>query len=537
MISHKILLVLEKNHSDELSPYLESKGFEISSNTDSGEKALRSIEQNQPDIVLIDTGIKGEIDGFETSKIISKDWRIPVIFLSDSPRRSLIDRAKQSMPYGFIPKNYSNEDIALQIEFALNRYNAEPDDANRSAEVNSDGEMFHSIVNASRDAIFFMNRHGIIYFWNDAATEIFGYPRNDAVGKDFIELIVEDNYKHDFREGLRAWKYKDDFSMFESVLELYAKRQNGYIFPIELVLSPIEINHCWHACGFAKDVTIRLEADEEMHKLFEELQVTKDLTEQNASEMIELNAKLTESEEHLQELNASKDRFFSIISHDLRGPFQGLLAYSEILSSDTENLSEEEIKEFAGALNQSAQSVFKLLENLLHWSRIQRGVIEYDPQDIQFKLVSDMNIDLFMTRADQKKLKLTSNVPEDICVFGDVNMLNTVVRNLLSNAVKFTTEGDEIGIKAIKSDNGEILISVYDTGVGMSRDVIEKLFRIDQHHTTPGTDNEVGTGLGLILCKDLVEKNKGTISVESEEGKGTSFTFSMPKGNTDNLAL
>ncbi len=537
MNSPKILFVQKDFLSNGLIPFLESKGFEIIDNVDSSNKALKSIKKNQPDIILIDINIKGEIDGIETADRIRKDWGIPVVFLSNSTGQSLIDRAKQSKPYGFITKKFSDEEIAIQIEFALNIHRSELDRIESNEEIKSGTEMFRSIVNASRDAIFFIDRQGVISFWNNAATKVFGYSENEVIGKVFTDLVVENSYKNDFSDGLRTWKEKDDFRMFDSVLELYAIRQNGYVFPIELVLSPLKICNVWGACGFAKDVTLRLETDEEMHKLIEELQVTKDLTEQNASEMIELNSKLSESEEHLRELNVSKDRFFSIISHDLRGPFQGLLAYSEILSNDTENLSIDEINDFANAINQSAHSVFKLLENLLHWSRIQRGVIEYFPQDIPFKLVVDSNIDLYTTRVEQKKVKLISDIPNDLCVLGDVNMLNTVIRNLLSNAVKFTTAGDEIGITANTTDNGEILISVYDTGVGMSQDVIEKLFKIDHHHSTPGTDEEQGSGLGLILCKDLVEKNKGEISVESEEGKGTTFTFSIPKGNTDNIAL
>ncbi len=275
------------------------------------------------------------------------------------------------------------------------------------------------------------------------------------------------------------------------------------------------------------NVDDKLKRESEIANLIEEMQLNREIIEENASEQIMLNSKLYEQQEELKMLNASKDKFFSIIAHDLKTPFQSLLGYSDILSKDIADLDKSEIKLFAENLNESAHKLFKLLENLLHWSRIQRGVITYNPEEMDLYLLSELNADLIYTRAKEKGVIVKNRIKPGTTCYGDTNIINTILRNLLSNAIKFTPKAGTITLKSEIIDNDTFLY-VSDTGVGMSKKDMDKIFRIDSHHTTPGTDNEEGTGLGLILCYELAHKNHGELYVESEVGKGTTFTLKIP---------
>jgi signal transduction histidine kinase/DNA-binding response OmpR family regulator len=237
---------------------------------------------------------------------------------------------------------------------------------------------------------------------------------------------------------------------------------------------------------------------------------------------------LKEKNVQLQEANASKDKFFSIISHDLRSPFNTLLGYTQLLIEHFETYSQEKLKQYIERVHTSAERLYVLLENLLTWSRIQRGVIEYEPKVLDLQDIANDNIDLFTSKAEQKQVTLNSAVQEEILVYADYNMANTVVRNLVANALKFTKAGDTIEISA-QAHETSIEITVSDTGTGICQEDISKLFRIDVQYTNVGTAGEKGTGLGLILCQDLVKKNGGKIWVESEVGKGTTFRFTLPR--------
>lgn len=233
--------------------------------------------------------------------------------------------------------------------------------------------------------------------------------------------------------------------------------------------------------------------------------------------------------EELKELNASKDKFFSIIAHDLKSPFTALLGYSEIIQSDYDTMDGSELREFTKNMHEVANSVYNLLENLLEWSRIQTGNKEYKPEKVELNEIVNNIFMLFEHLAISKKIELIKNFDLDITVEADKNMVNTVFRNLLSNAIKFTKVNGQIKISAEKIKD-EVVVSVADSGIGMSEDDLNKLFRIDIHHTTIGTGQEKGTGLGLILCKELIEKNKGQIKVASKQNEGTTFTFNLPAG-------
>lgn len=229
----------------------------------------------------------------------------------------------------------------------------------------------------------------------------------------------------------------------------------------------------------------------------------------------------------LQELNATKDKFFSIISHDLKGPLNSLSSFSNLLINYTESLSKEEIQMFAKDFDKSLKNLFALLENLLEWSRSQTGNIEFVPEKFDLNKVVEENKELLHAQAMQKGISLNCHSTDNIIVTAHRNSINTVVRNLISNAIKFTQPDGRIDVKT-KRMAGEIIVSISDTGVGMGPEVVEKLFRIDSKHSTKGTANEKGTGLGLILCKEFIEKNGGRIWVNSEEGKGSVFSFALP---------
>jgi len=239
------------------------------------------------------------------------------------------------------------------------------------------------------------------------------------------------------------------------------------------------------------------------------------------------HAKVNQQNLELQQLNATKDKFFSIISHDLKGPLNSLTSFSSLLINHTESLSKEEIKMFAQDFDKSLKNLFALLENLLEWSRSQTGNIEFTPERFDLASLLEENKELLKAQAQHKKIALINENTDKLTIHAHKNSINTVVRNLISNAIKFTPEEGKITLD-LAQNGKEVIVSVKDTGVGMSQDVIDKLFRIDSKHSTKGTANEKGTGLGLILCKEFVEKNGGRIWVKSKEGEGSVFYFSLP---------
>lgn len=249
------------------------------------------------------------------------------------------------------------------------------------------------------------------------------------------------------------------------------------------------------------------------------------------NKLTELNIHLRESEDSLKKLNASKDKFFSIIAHDLKSPFNSLLGFSKLLTENLSDYTREEISESIQSVNNSAKKVYNLLENLLTWSRIQIGGMSFYPENVDFKKLVEETIGLLEDVAKNKNITIIDLVKENTLVHIDKNMIETVLRNIIVNAIKFSNLGGEISVGA-KEDNGMIDICIEDNGVGIDDEDITKLFRIDINHTTEGTQNERGTGVGLILCKELVEKNNGQIWVESEPGIGSKFIFSVKKSET-----
>jgi len=241
----------------------------------------------------------------------------------------------------------------------------------------------------------------------------------------------------------------------------------------------------------------------------------------------EKNERIEKSEMELQVLNASKNKFFSIIAHDLKNPFHTVMGYSFLLSKDYDRFSEEERRKFASDINQSTNKIFRLLQNLLEWSKSQTGRLIYSPIETDFKRILENSVSVLHALAGQKQISLKYLYDADLKVFADPLMIETVLRNLISNAIKFTSANGTVEISA-KKDGNTVIVSVTDTGIGISEEDVANLFRIDSKVKRRGTNDEDGSGLGLILCKEFVEKNNGTIWVESEAGKGSSFRFTIP---------
>ncbi|MDA3778761.1 MAG: HAMP domain-containing sensor histidine kinase [Bacteroidales bacterium] len=240
------------------------------------------------------------------------------------------------------------------------------------------------------------------------------------------------------------------------------------------------------------------------------------------------NIKLLEKKQKkLQELIITKDKFFSIIAHDLKNPFGTTMNFAQLLLQYYHKNSDEKNLRFISNIYKGAKQAFNLLENLLEWSLTQSNRIEFNPTIFNLSTVIDKNIDFQENKAEEKGIKIFSEIKDKVQVYADIDMINTVIRNLLSNALKFTNKNGEIYIKGSEGKNS-IKISISDTGIGIKPKVLKTIFRIDDSYSTQGIEGELGTGLGLILCKEFVEKNSGKIWVESELAKGSTFSFTLP---------
>ncbi|MDP4114873.1 MAG: PAS domain-containing sensor histidine kinase [Bacteroidota bacterium] len=251
-----------------------------------------------------------------------------------------------------------------------------------------------------------------------------------------------------------------------------------------------------------------------------------DITERKHAEQI-----IQQQNIQLKELNATKNKFFSIIAHDLKGPFQGFIGLTSTMAENSANLTTEDIELYSKEMNLTAKNLFKLLTNLLKWAQMQQGTINFSPKVLDLAPLVSQSILSLLKSAEQKKIIIQNEVPPEFNIFADQDMLSNVLRNLISNSVKFTNENGKIIITAKQSGNEMILVSITDNGVGMSENVVNKLFKIEEKISSKGTAGELGTGLGLLLCKEFIEKHGGKIWAESTEDAGSSFYFTLPVKN------
>jgi signal transduction histidine kinase len=265
--------------------------------------------------------------------------------------------------------------------------------------------------------------------------------------------------------------------------------------------------------------------------LVEKTQINKLLNEQNKKLQI-AKEKSEEKEKQLAELNATKDRFFSIITHDLRTPFNGILGYSSLLMELIKEKDCEGIEKYTELIHQFSQKAMDLLSNLIEWSRSQTNSIKFNAVLIDLGKLIMGTVELMNYSAHQKSISIFLEIPKKASVFADKAMIETVLRNLISNAIKFTNQGGEIKV-SVENMTTEWVISVADNGVGINEDNLKDIFRIDKSISTKGTQNETGTGLGLILCKEFIEEHNGRIWGESIVGKGSVFKFSLPLVKSD----
>lgn len=252
------------------------------------------------------------------------------------------------------------------------------------------------------------------------------------------------------------------------------------------------------------------------------------LLEDKNKELEKINKELSETEQMLKKLSATKDRFFSIIAHDLKNPFNALLGFTEMLSQNIDEFTKEEIKTYVDIIHKSAQNLYQLLENMLQWSRSQTGSINFEPCWFSLKETADEVVQALQIHSDRKNIKVKNNIKDSHSVFADENLFSTVIRNLLSNSIKFTATGGRVELSS-KEDRGFIEVSVKDNGTGIETGELKKLFSLDYNVSKKGTQDEKGTGLGLALSKEFVEKNGGRIWVESTPGMGSIFKFTVPK--------
>jgi len=358
-------------------------------------------------------------------------------------------------------------------------------------------ESYMDIFNSVSEAIYVLDESGTFIDVNKGAEKMYLYVKDELIGQSLQSIGVPE--RNDMKEIQSILKkvYKTGTS---ASFDFWAVRKNEEIFPKEVFVNKGKY--------FGKDVLIA---------------TGRDITEKSMAE-----ERIRAKNEELQKINAEKDKFFSIIAHDLRSPFAAFLGLTQLMVQDLPSLKLDNIQEIALLMSESATNLHNLLENLLQWSRLHQGMVAFNPH--HFLLVEKVNNSMHsvLEIAVNKGVEIVINIPVGMVVYADENMLESTIRNMATNAVKFTGKGGKILITAKSESNGDVKISIKDTGIGMNEQILEKLFRIDEVSCRQGTNGEPSTGLGLILCKDFINRHEGKIWAESTEFMGSTFHIILP---------
>jgi PAS domain S-box-containing protein len=367
---------------------------------------------------------------------------------------------------------------------------------------------FHELFEFNTDGItiFLINPDGLpskILDLNQNAATMLGYSKEEV-----LQMSPNDFETNTTKEQIekRIFELKSKgFSDFET----FIKHKDGYAINVEVKVIVINYNNQPALMNITRDINKRKHAEQLL---------------------LESEEKYKTIAGELRSLNSDKDRFITILAHDLKSPFNALLGLSELLSKNIRKYSIDKAENLANHINKTAENSYNLLDNLLLWVRSQSGKLPYQPEKFAFTEICDSTIEMIKPHAIEKNINIKFFAAEEITVFGDVEMFKTIIRNLISNAIKFTNLGGRINVYA-EQNTSEVTITISDNGIGIDTEAAKNLFDFSQYHSTKGTANEKGTGLGLFICKDFIEKHGGKIWVESILNHGSDFKFTIPKKN------
>lgn len=413
--------------------------------------------------------------------------------------------------YAYETGYFTNEEIKLlerlsaDLSYALDKIKQEEILYQSEHELRIRAKEIEAILSCIADGVVVYDNNGRIVLSNSTADQILKFPRYER------ELTIEERLSG----GNQTWSEDEDnrklniqeIPAFQSYM--YGKTIRNHIFLIRSDGDGHWVNVSSAPLIVSGKTTGAVVSLSDISKL-------------------KMNEKaLMESENRLRELNATKDKLFSILSHDLKGPFTSIVGFSELLIEDIRKKNFDEIENFAKVIIDSSENAMNLLTNLIEWSRLQTGRIKFNPEEFDINIIISEVLDLLLASASQKSIIINSDIPPRLNVFADKFMIGTVLRNIISNAIKFSYQDGIILISGLKN-NSAVIIKVSDNGVGMNQKVLKKLFKFEENFSTPGTQNEKGTGLGMIICKEFITKHNGKLWVESEIGKGSSFFFTLP---------
>jgi PAS domain S-box-containing protein len=370
-------------------------------------------------------------------------------------------------------------------------------DINERKKIEKDNLALSTAIKQSPTSVIITNTSGIIEYTNPKFTEVTGYTLEEVIGKNPNILKTGHTVSEDYKI---LWETISKGDTWRG--EFLNKRKNG--------------DHYWELASISPII-------DEKGAVIKYIAVKEDITERKKTEEA-----LIRSEKELTQANATKNMFFSIIAHDLKGPVGNFIQLLDLLKENFNEISDEEKLDYINILLGLSGKTNKLLEDLLLWARIQMNTLEFDINNVNLNALVNFSIGIVEEKAIEKNIKIISDI-DNINVKINESSVNTVIRNLLSNSIKFSHKNSTIYIKSKISESADsIKISVKDNGIGIPKESIDKLFKIETSFSTYGTEKEKGTGLGLILCKELIKKNGGTIWVESEEDVGSTFFFTLP---------
>lgn len=527
--------------AEDISFRLNSLGYIVTDKVISGADALSSIEKNMPDLILMDIVLNGSLDGIQTHELIKQKYKVPLVFLTSFSDEKTFSRAKLTQPFGYIIKPFEERELQTVIEMALYKHQMDirlerqlkseeliskistkllaTKTENLDAAIVDSLMMFSEYAGVDKSFILIINEatgtYDSKYEWCfDKKYSVTDRMKNIPVKeiKWSLEKLLEDkiiviNNTSDFPESALNEKQLVESFQIKSYVAV-GLRYNNRVAGI---------------LGFDSIVSQKTWDERELFsvKLFGEIIA-------NTLERKQIEEQLIESEKNMRELNAAKDKFFSIIAHDLKNPFMGILGFTEILNNSFDQYDDAEKKKMISFVKRSAESAYKLLENLLEWSRIQIGGVKISPEQIDISILINEAITSLKDASQIKNVKIITTVQNDTFVFADSEMVKAIIRNLLTNALKFSYSDSYIKITSEEdSENTKIMIT--DKGIGIKPETLNNLFRIDKAVSTKGTLGEKGTGLGLILCKEFLQKNNGKLLIDSVVNKGSTFTVILPK--------